>query len=225
MGYVLCWLFFFTFLTRDIEADLAQLQSWLKTMGRKPKIAIEIKKRVRNHPSYLPEAYSTSFALTVEMLTNDIGNTQCIHHQRKDKNTTHVDGGNTVKGIKIHGVPYPKAGNGKKEKKAQVNGYFSCGCAPETAVAGALFWKTWRISSIIDGSLVSEGFGPQPLNPRNVLFIIQNLKKLGINWRDLFRGDIGGDNDIHEQEVAERIVARICKKYKETWGVDLPMNS
>ncbi|KAF7761719.1 hypothetical protein Agabi119p4_9711 [Agaricus bisporus var. burnettii] len=137
------------------EEGMEILRNWLKaTPFDRPEIPTSLKNQVRKVPEYLSEAYTTTEKLTLEMLTNESGNSVCIHHELKDRVTAHVDGKESGGGIQIHGVPVPRMMKTKKRKDDQVPGYFSCGCAIDTAVAGAALWKSWHISSTIKNNLL-----------------------------------------------------------------------
>jgi hypothetical protein len=184
----------------------------------KPEIPTSLKNQVRKNPQYLPEAYATTKELTLEMLTNESGNTICIHHDLKDRVTAHVDGDQSVADIQIHGVPVPRMMKTKKKPGKQVADHFSCGCAIETAIAGAALWKSWEISSMIKGNSVTEGFGSQPLNPRNTLFILQNLDKFwGIKSSDFFTGTIGNKEEA-EKRMMEKMIEHAVKAFSEKFG-------
>jgi hypothetical protein len=200
------------------------LTDWLNAqIFEKPYIPTSLKNQVRRNPEFLPEAYTTTQALTLEMLTNESGNTVCIHHELKDRVTSHVDGTQSMADVQIHGVPVPRMMKTRKNSKQQVEGHFSCGCTIETAIVGAALWKSWQISSFIKESSVTEGFGSQPLNPRNTLFIIQNLDRLwGIKSADLFMRSLE-NREAAEKMMMKRAIGNISNAYYEKFGIKLTL--
>lgn len=210
-----------------IDEGITLLEEWLNApKNSKPTIPSALKTQVRKKPGYLPEAYTTSVDLTIEMLTTESGNSVCIHHDLKDRVTVHVDGSGPG-GIKIHGVPVSRSMKGKKKNQPdQVKGHFSCGCVIKTAVIGALLWKSWKISSLLDGMLVTEGFDSQVLSPRNILFIIQNLQRLwGINLEDMFTGSVAADRSEVEKKMMEKALSHMGSVYYETYGLKVTIET
>lgn len=160
------------------------------------------------------------------MLTTESGNSVCIHHDLKDRITVHVDGDGSG-GVQIHGVPVPRRMKGKKKKQEdQVKGHFSCGCTIKTAVIGALLWKSWRVASVIKGTLVTEGFESQVLSPRHILFIMQNLHRLwGIKLVDMFSGSLSVDKSEVERQIMVKVLTHIGAAYYETYGLKVTIET
>jgi hypothetical protein len=71
---------------------------------------------------------------------------------------------------------------------------------------------------MIKDNSVTEGFGSQPLNPRNTLFILQNLDRFwGIKSSDFFTGTIGNKEEA-EKKMMQKMIECAVNAFSEKFG-------
>lgn len=205
----------------NLDAGLAALQQWKSKSSRVP-LSDELKNKIRTVQSFLPEAAIVSRKLALEVLTTNRGNIICVYHTLKDRATKKVDGAD-VGNYQIHGVAQ---GRKSKKKKNDVmvcaEGILHCGCSEENALFGFIFWKTWRVTALIENTLITEGFEEDVLKPRDRLFAITAWKKAtGLTLDDLYCGKVYFDVDAYEKGLVLKSIKALISQYnKMDHGLD-----
>lgn len=196
----------------------------MKTHSACPVIPSVMSELIRETEMYMPYAAYADFDLTLEILKNNRNNYICIHHLSKDRETkwqvNNADGP-----VKIWGVSFFR--NQNKSAKDGVprpsSDHLHCGCNARIAVAGFIMWKTWTISTIVNGQMVTEGMGFQQFHPRDVMFIMQFLKRtFGYTVEDMMTGSLTMEGAATAEAAVMQKVANFCaQRYRELTGAKL----
>jgi hypothetical protein len=144
----------------------------------------------------MPEAATTSRELALAVLETNRQNIVCCYHQRA-KGDVVVDGEGKYA---LNGQPYPR--KLRKTKAAppvtRPPGHLHCGCNEDDVLMDFYFWKTWSLTSELNGDKVTESMRDQLMPPRLRAFVVHAFKNsTGLSIKDLYSGKRSPEN--HEK--------------------------
>ncbi|KAF8055641.1 hypothetical protein FPV67DRAFT_1679973 [Lyophyllum atratum] len=118
------------------------------------------------------------------------------------------------------GLRKPTANKKKSDKSTRQDTggkCFSCGCREDDALLGFIIWKTWSVSEVIKGAVVTEGFSKEEiLTPRDRLFIIQALRdRFGLTLDDFYHGSLKADEVKFSRKLIKKSVNFLIDKYNK----------
>ena len=191
-----------------------------------------IRRLIHENQTVAPEAATTSRALALECFTTLPMNVLCPYHQKSDKAGKTVDGRDGLKFV-LNGVPRPRktvppATAKKLKKKASAlykqssqfrdprlrEGFLHCGCSIDEVLMDFYFWKTWKISGIVDGKEVTESMAEQRLTPRMRAFVVKAFEEATcLTIDDLYSGKLPPWR--YQEKMYHTQLERILAKYNK----------
>lgn len=134
-----------------------------------------IRKMARNDQSFLPEAATTSAAVSAQFLTSRKSGSKCLYHWNHDLQYFHREE-ESRKALGITGTVV--AG-----KETPDEGHLNCGCPIDVAVLQFLYFKTWLLH--VEGN--DYGMAPGEMSPAGRLAITQAFDRVcGLNASNIF---------------------------------------
>lgn len=143
------------------------------------------RKRIRERPDFVPSGATISRALSLHLLTTGRGkdNMWCVYHHML-KRGARGDKGNKNDYL-FTGMP----GEDVRDAGVATPGCMDCGCRTEESLWDFIFWKTWKLSTIRNGEVISEGWAGQHLCPRARSFVVEAFKKSSnLELADMYTG-------------------------------------
>lgn len=191
----------------EVEGNAA-IDAFLSNPSKSP-LDIVLRKQIRDHQDLLPRAATTTRELALSILTTNRDNKFCLYHHSTQKAGLIIDGEGKYK---LNGVPYPRLV--AKTKNVVVNspdGYMNCGCNEDVALTDFYFWKTWKLTCIETGTVVTESLKDQKFSPRERAFIVAAFNdSAGLTIDDLYSGK--KDARAHSKALLKLQINRLQEK-------------
>ncbi|KAF9061287.1 hypothetical protein BDP27DRAFT_1429169 [Rhodocollybia butyracea] len=143
------------------EAARQALVEWRFKQTTVPK---EYRRLMRNVDNFVPECASICYSLSLHILMTEAGNVRCLQHSHQ-RTTKENDEDGSTRDWTVTGTPYRSCRPNVKRPE-NLEHILNCGCHRENAVLEFYLFKTGKISSVVKGQMVTEGWRSHYMHPR-----------------------------------------------------------
>ncbi|KIK59237.1 hypothetical protein GYMLUDRAFT_60170 [Collybiopsis luxurians FD-317 M1] len=158
------------------EKGLEAWKNWCLNPVKNP-IPANIRSKARSVSEYCPELATTCYDLSLQILTSEVGTTQCLAHSFS-QDWMQNDQIGCIKGYQATGIPQQAVA----AKKDPGKGFLHCGCRINTALMELYFYKTGKIpcektnpdGTPVEVPIVESWCGSQ-LMPRHRVLIFKQI--------------------------------------------------